>query len=1528
MLPSLTLIFISPQNEPPRRFLQESCIDDDTFFSVKKSKETCKWIGSREDRVLSFCQEESVRTSCPQVCGLCCHDVPDYKFQLNRDGGIEKKCKWLSHKADRQQRYCSGATTDMCPASCGTCPPPVLVADPVFPDFPSSKCIDNKYYSMGGRKRTCHWMGLNDERRRLFCLNDEVQENCPFSCGLCCHDDNQFKFDVDIGGQKKCRWLSKKQVRKNKYCDKVADGMAVNDSCPSACGTCKSRYDEDNCDDDPISSPGKGSKAPPKSSKAGKGKGTKAPPKSSKAGKGKGTKAPPKSSKAKGKGTKAPTTTKSSKAKGSKCTNAPISEITKMPTQSPTTQSPTASPTRDNSVVFAVGVCSPGCSDFAELGDAGAFRDKILQYALGLNATDDVDVIIKTDTTNCSPCGLVFDSQRKRFLQGGDLLNKEIIVEIDFKESSTPDATAEATIIGNLNNNLQNINEDLAEAGVDVRIDDDVIELATKQPTQSPTKSPTKEPTPLPTPQPTPTNEAPSPPPTDLTTRRIAEQMNQFYNISRNAVQSQDRKEVREKIEKAFDNAHDVEDIFINSHVEPVNAHDSSSRRRLTVVESEDYYDALPDFVTQDAEDPLKCKCVDCDEDEICGGLWKGNRYPGDYDLKAKKIHIVVSHCMSDLDWIPDFTKGYDVASIHVISKCGEPVKGAPEAATIEVLPNIGRCDHTYAYYITTVLEQKLKIDGEEDSIVVFLKDDISAKNLHQSGRWNDFESLLRLASSDNGFACGIIPETVDFGANHFFLSAYHDTKKLFDFSMGAYMRNLKGYATDEAGLFKSQHENLGSWYATLGAGASPELVQVCYGGVFAASVSNIKRRNTSVWKGVEKSLSRGNNIQEGHYAERSWASLLATPLQPFQVEALVDKSDGVYLNKSSMHGALLKRPKLYLHIGVEGTSSSDLLTESLVNDIDKLKSDGYNVAVHGKWDGGIYGFPNIDRLGSCMWSDINKSMFPEHLKEATICPDNALSDLTSYMKLSVKESQDMVMLNPWLVRPGTAESLGDYFDPAWDVDVVIYYRRYFEWITITFENWRQDLLENTISPHMIPSSSFRYIDFLREYCKRLFYGKDVNEDGFPVGGLSRAAHDDESMKTSGKVYSNQFDPTTNFEVEELTDLQEYTYFVAKQYYSQARFRHGVNIVNYHDIRGPETNFYCHVLHDAHNACRAAVNRELASANPTEMKNQEFSQSNPSTLPFKPSQAFEEIVIAAYSAGKLHFDDTKSRKKFSEQILLWMEMIHSALQKRKIPITNLPLECLYQFEIDRLLEVSLAYEKALLPGFFASSKGADNLENEYSKWRFCSVDTAVVLEEPKWNFLFEDALKFTIPEQPKAYIHIGAPKTGSTSIQDTMAMDKSILEQDKYFIAMHGQVTRKGKPDDYIIDNMLVQCDRLGACVWSDEQRQIVVEGSGNRNAGVCPEYLPPTFDNFLSKAIAAKSNVVISNEWLNRPTSETGLLKILDGWDPTIVIYYRRFFDWMISAHYQWHFDLGVESLESMQGRVRLIAALYQNRK
>jgi len=123
-----------------------------------------------------------------------------------------------------------------------------------------------------------------------------------------------------------------------------------------------------------------------------------------------------------------------------------------------------------------------------------------------------------------------------------------------------------------------------------------------------------------------------------------------------------------------------------------------------------------------------------------------------------------------------------------------------------------------------------------------------------------------------------------------------------------------------------------------------------------------------------------------------------------------------------------------------------------------------------------------------------------------------------------------------------------------------------------------------------------------------------------------------------------------------------------------------------------------------------------------------------------------------------------------------------------------------------------------------------------------------------------------------------------------------------------------------MIDNMLVGCDKLGACIWSDEERKIVLGGGGRGIMGVCPDFLLHEFSNFLTKAKAGKNNVVISNEWLNRRSSETGLLKILDGWDPEIVIYYRRFYDWIISAHYQWHFDIGTKTMEALNGKIRLV--------
>ena len=197
--------------------------------------------------------------------------------------------------------------------------------------------------------------------------------------------------------------------------------------------------------------------------------------------------------------------------------------------------------------------------------------------------------------------------------------------------------------------------------------------------------------------------------------------------------------------------------------------------------------------------------------------------------MNNKKIHVVVSHCKSPLKWLDDFLYGYNISTIHILSKCGQTIEPSSQAI-IQKLPNVGTIHHTYAHYISNILPGLAK-GYENDSIVVFIKDDISAIKLDQLGIWNSLENVLNVASSDNRFACGIFPENADDGHNQFQLSVYHEFETLASYSI-----NKKGHVTT----------TLGDWWKALGV-EIPQLAQVCYGGYFAASVSNILKRDHDV---------------------------------------------------------------------------------------------------------------------------------------------------------------------------------------------------------------------------------------------------------------------------------------------------------------------------------------------------------------------------------------------------------------------------------------------------------------------------------------------------------------------------------------------------------------------------------------------------------------------------------------------------------------------------------------------------------
>lgn len=320
-----------------------------------------------------------------------------------------------------------------------------------------------------------------------------------------------------------------------------------------------------------------------------------------------------------------------------------------------------------------------------------------------------------------------------------------------------------------------------------------------------------------------------------------------------------------------------------------------------------------------------KCQCVDCKEDKICGGLWRGNWYPypgsrigntpngyidpcfdeNAYLLKTK-IHMVISHCNANLNWISDFTKGFNISSIHVVTKCGKEVEGAPISATIEKIPNVGRCDHTYAHYITTIMDQKVKKGEESDSIIVFLKDDMSPANIKKIGReWSGLDAMIRTALSENGFACG----SFSLDKN---ISAYAYRDQLFGYRIRWYNPKLhaaKGY-NGTGSEFRGKFTNVGEFYNSIpGHQTLPKFVQTCFGGVFAASVPSVMKRDMAFWAHIERVLSRGDNIEEGHYAERTWASFFAKPLEPYHVEGLEKYYTGTESVKGKgLYGILLRK--------------------------------------------------------------------------------------------------------------------------------------------------------------------------------------------------------------------------------------------------------------------------------------------------------------------------------------------------------------------------------------------------------------------------------------------------------------------------------------------------------------------------------------------------------------------------------------------------------------------------------------------
>ena len=274
---------------------------------------------------------------------------------------------------------------------------------------------------------------------------------------------------------------------------------------------------------------------------------------------------------------------------------------------------------------------------------------------------------------------------------------------------------------------------------------------------------------------------------------------------------------------------------------------------------------------------------------------------------------IVVAHCTHDVArWLPGVRSALTALAlalqrVTIYSKCGraDALARAPELRSAQVvrLPNVGRCDGTYAHHLARHYETLA-------GLVLLVKDstwDYPLEELRALVR--PVSGVLALAQR-HGFGCFRAP---DLGG-----SQWAVRRELFKFRLPSYVtaeqlaqqrRKARVNVTTERVPFAA--ETGMCEFAARALGDSEQLhallsrpfVPVCYGGTFVTTAKRVHALPREAYGRLGALLSRGDSIEEGHYAERLWAALLEAPLAPSAQRSLAQVAGRNYAMVGGMLG-------------------------------------------------------------------------------------------------------------------------------------------------------------------------------------------------------------------------------------------------------------------------------------------------------------------------------------------------------------------------------------------------------------------------------------------------------------------------------------------------------------------------------------------------------------------------------------------------------------------------------------------------
>lgn len=209
------------------------------------------------------------------------------------------------------------------------------------------------------------------------------------------------------------------------------------------------------------------------------------------------------------------------------------------------------------------------------------------------------------------------------------------------------------------------------------------------------------------------------------------------------------------------------------------------------------------------------------------------------------QLDVVIAHYKEDLSWVDNNDLIPPHARIFIYTKGDEHPNVLRQYHACRI-QNVGRCDHTYLKHIT------LHYDDLADNIV-FLPGSANALPLKRS-----------------------LIKPVVYGIQHAseYLLAPHTRREKYDldeFRLESYCNAHKRNRHTDCAVIKSQL-SFAQFRATLHL---PRILYWFRFGLFATTSRNIRQHPHAVYQKAALLMESGDHVEEGHYMERCWFTLL-----------------------------------------------------------------------------------------------------------------------------------------------------------------------------------------------------------------------------------------------------------------------------------------------------------------------------------------------------------------------------------------------------------------------------------------------------------------------------------------------------------------------------------------------------------------------------------------------------------------------------------------------------------------------------